>query len=82
MKRMSSQQSIEKTAAVIVFFVLVTIILTASFSPADAKSYYHPLIEQTYRFYPDGSAEVEEIRSFQFDGSFSWAFLLCETRGD
>ena len=81
MKRMSSQQSIEKTAAVMVFFVLITILLTASFSPAGANSYYHPLIEQTYRFNPDGSADVEEIRSFSFDGSFSWAFLMRETRG-
>ena len=40
------------------------------------------MIEQTYRFNPDGSAEVEEIRSFRFDGSFSWSFLLRETRGD
>ena len=71
MKRMPSKQLIEKTIAVAVFFVLVTIILTAGYSPAGAKSYYHPLIEQTYRFYPDGIADVEEIRTHtKLSGSY------------
>jgi uncharacterized membrane protein len=77
---MSLLQAIRKAAAIVFFMFLV--ILAAGFDQAYAKSYYHPVIEQTYRLLPDGSAEVEEIRSFSFDGSFSWAFLLRETWGD
>jgi uncharacterized membrane protein len=82
MKRMSLLHTIKKTSAVLVFIAFVSIVLAAGFGSADAKSYYHPMIEQTYRLNSDGSADVEEIRSFQFEGSFSWAFLLRETRGD
>jgi len=82
MKWMSSRYAIKNTSGIICFFLLVLLILTTGYSTAGAKSYYHPLIEQTYRFHPDGSAEVEEIRSFRFDGSYSWAFLFRETRGD
>jgi uncharacterized membrane protein len=62
--------------------MLVSITLAVAAGTAGAKSYYHPVIEQIYRFNPDGSADVEEIRTFQFDGSFSWAFLFRETRGE
>jgi uncharacterized membrane protein len=77
---MSLLQAIGKAAVIVSCVFLV--ILAADFDQAYAKSYYHPIIEQTYRLHPDGSAEVEEIRSFAFDGSFSWAFLLRETWGD
>ena len=82
MKRISERQTIANTSGILVFIILFSMVLIACFSTAGAKSYYHPLIEQTYRFNPDGSADVEEIRSFRFDGSFSWSFLLRETRGD
>jgi uncharacterized membrane protein len=49
--------------------------------PAWAKSYDHPLIEQTYRLLPNGDAEVEEIRTFRFDGSFTWATITRSTSG-
>jgi uncharacterized membrane protein len=48
---------------------------------AEAKSYDHPLIEQTYRFRANGDADVEEIRTFRFDGDFTWAQVVRETRG-
>lgn len=80
MKRMSLLQAIGKAA--VITFCLFHAILAADFDNANAKSYFHPIIEQTYWLNPDGSADVEEIRSFSFDGSFSWAFLLRETRGD
>jgi uncharacterized membrane protein len=82
MSRMSWQRSTAKKSAIIVFFVLVSMVLGGGFNTVGAKSYYHPIIEQTYRLNPDGSADVEEIRTFRFDGSFSWAFLLRETRGE
>jgi uncharacterized membrane protein len=46
------------------------------------KKYDHPLIEQTYRLLPDGTAEVEEIRTFRFRGTFSFAFIERELQGD
>jgi uncharacterized membrane protein len=82
MKQMSCRRSISSIPTTIVFFILVSMTLTAGFSTAGAKSYYHPVIEQIYRLNPDGSANVEEIRTFRFDGSFSWAFLFRETRGE
>ena len=48
----------------------------------DDKSYRHPVIDISIRLLPDGSAEVEEIRSFRFHGSFSHAFIERETEGD
>lgn len=50
-------------------------------SAAAAKEYDHPLITQTYRLLANGDAEVEEIRTFRFSGSFSWANLKRSTRG-
>jgi uncharacterized membrane protein len=82
MKRISPRHPIKKMSAVLAFFASAAIALAVGFGPAYAKSYYHPMIEQTYRLHPDGSADVEEIRSFRFEGSFSWAFLLRETRSD
>jgi uncharacterized membrane protein len=49
---------------------------------AQAKSYDHPRIEQTIRLLPNGDAEVEDVRTYRFDGSYSWADLhLKETSG-
>ena len=82
MKKMTRRLFTVNTLSFIAVIVAVAVMLSALCGSAGAKSYYHPLIEQTYRFNPDGSADVEEIRSFRFDGSFSWAFLLRGTRGD
>jgi len=49
--------------------------------PAWAKSYDHPLIEQTFRLLPNGDADVQEIRTFRFDGSFSFATITRSTQG-
>ncbi|MGH2349778.1 MAG: DUF2207 family protein [bacterium] len=46
-----------------------------------AKSYDHPLVDITFRLQGDGTADVTEIRSFRFDGSFSEAFFRKDTRG-
>lgn len=48
-------------------------------SLAAAKSYDHPLVEQTFRLLPEGGAEVEDIRTYRFDGDFSWADLRIKT---
>ena len=63
-------------------FVLVFLLITAA-PPVNAdKSYTHPSIDFEITFLPDGSAEIEETRAFRFDGSFSWAFIEKDTRGD
>jgi len=59
----------------------IVLLLIAGPGTTWAKSYDHPLIEQTYRFQPNGDAEVEEIRTFRFDGDFSWAQMIRQTRG-
>lgn len=60
----------------------LTIVLSLlSGSPAWAKTYDHPSIEQTFRLLPNGDAQVDEIRTFRFEGSFSWAELRREVTG-
>jgi len=46
-----------------------------------AKSYDHPLIEQTFQLLSDGDALVDDLRTFRFEGSFSWAELRLRTTG-
>lgn len=58
--------------------------LTAATVPvaeAWAKSYDHPTIDVTFRLLPEGTAEVEEVRAFRFEGSFSWAEIRRRTTG-
>jgi uncharacterized membrane protein len=59
--------------------VLAAVLLCPS--TVAAKSYDHPLVEQTFRLLPDGGAEVEDVRTYRFDGSFSWADLHLKTGG-
>jgi len=61
--------------------VLLVGILALIAPLAWAKSYDHPLIEQTFRLLPNGEADVEEIRTFRFDGEFSWATITRSARG-
>ncbi|MFC1476233.1 DUF2207 family protein, partial [Candidatus Zixiibacteriota bacterium] len=72
------RRNLETIFAVAVALALVLLVGVG----AAAKSYDHPLIEQVYTFLPNGDAEVEEIRTFHFDGSFSWAQILRETKGE
>lgn len=46
-----------------------------------AKSYDHPTIEVSFRLLRDGDAEVEEVRTFRFQGSFTWAEIRRSTTG-
>ncbi|MDQ7842583.1 MAG: DUF2207 domain-containing protein [Armatimonadota bacterium] len=59
----------------------LALLLVLAASAAWAKSYDHPLIEQTFRLRPNGDAEVEEVRTFRFDGTFSWASITRDISG-
>lgn len=59
---------------------LLIIAALPSTSRAD-KSYYYPDISMRISFTPDGAADVEEVRTYRFDGSFSWAYIKKETTG-
>ncbi|HEY3247385.1 MAG TPA: DUF2207 domain-containing protein [bacterium] len=61
--------------------VVVLLLLAILSTPVWAKSYDHPLIDITFRLLPNGTADVREIRSFRFNGEFSWADLHKDTRG-
>lgn len=61
------------------WFRLFVILLLAV--TAQAKHYTHPKIEQDIQLLADGSAIVQEIRAFEFTGSFSRAFVDREPRG-
>jgi uncharacterized membrane protein len=62
---------------------LVAAGLVALLAPAvaAAKSYDHPLIEQVFRLQANGDALVEDVRTFRFDGAFSWADLRIKGTG-
>lgn len=77
-KRYASREWLIVLAGLI---VAVAILCTPVDASAD-KKYDHPLIEQTYRLLPDGSADVEEIRTFRFKGTFSFALIERELRGN
>ncbi len=62
--------------------ILAVAVLCAPAGVSADKKYDHPLIEQTYRLLPDGTAEVEEIRTFRFTGTFSFAFIERNLHGD
>ncbi len=55
------------------WFLAIIILLWAV--SAEAKHYSHPRIEQTIALQPDGSAVVEEIRTFDFSGQFGRAYV-------
>lgn len=57
------------------------LVLLLACGTAWAKSYDHPRIEQTFRLLPNGDALVDDLRTFRFDGSFSWAELRLRTTG-
>ncbi len=48
---------------------------------ASAKSFSFSSIEQDIYFQPNGSVRVVDTRSYDFNGSFSKAFLTVDTRG-
>lgn len=62
-------------------FLIAMVLLVAAASPVWAKGYDHPLIEQTFRLLPTGDADVQEIRTFRFEGAFSWATITRSTVG-
>jgi uncharacterized membrane protein len=49
--------------------------------PASAASYDHPEIVQTIHLLANGDASVDELRTFRFAGSFTWAEIERSTRG-
>lgn len=61
--------------------VVALLAVLAAGGAAWAKTYDHPSIEQTFRLLPNGDAEVEDLRTFRFDGAFSWAELRLKVTG-
>lgn len=61
------------------FLLVLWLVLLPSWG--EAKSYFHPVIEQVFTFEENGDALVEEKRSFSFEGSFSWARLSILRKG-
>ncbi len=46
-----------------------------------AKSYFYPEIKTNIYFASDGSARVLQERTYNFNGSFSWAFIDLKKQG-
>ncbi len=62
--------------------ILAVAVLCAPAAVSADKKYDYPFIEQTYRLLADGAAEVEEIRTFRFKGTFSFAYIERGLRGN
>jgi uncharacterized membrane protein len=45
------------------------------------KSYFYPQIKTDIYFTSDGNARVRQERTYQFDGSYSWAFVDLKKQG-
>lgn len=45
------------------------------------KSYFYPQIKTKVNFTTDGNAQVQQERTYQFDGSFSWAYVELKKQG-
>ncbi len=56
--------------------------LTIPAMAAPAKNYYFPDVKIEIRIAADGSFTVEEERTFQFQGRFSWGSMWLPTRYD
>jgi len=45
------------------------------------KSYFYLQIKTKVNFTPDGNAHIQQERTYQFDGDFSWAFIDLKKQG-
>ncbi len=61
--------------------ILLGLLILLLAPAAWAKTYDHPLIEQTFQLLPDGDALVDDVRTFRFEGPFSWAELRLRVTG-
>jgi len=61
--------------------ILLGLLILLLAPAAWAKTYDHPLIEQTFQLLPDGDAVVDDVRTFRFEGPFSWAELRLRVTG-
>lgn len=58
-----------------IFLTLLIFLFASLFfgSEVYAKDYYFPEVRAQYQINKDGSIDVKELRTYSFDGSFSWA---------
>ncbi len=64
----------------IVILLLALAILSAFPAQGKAKNYYFPEVRVDIAIEPDGSFTVDEFRTYEFEGSFSWASLWIPLR--
>ncbi len=60
------------------FLIFIVFLFTAFFvlpKNSFAKDYYFPKVSGTYNINADGSVDVVEMRTYNFDGSFSYAYI-------
>ena len=57
------------------------LLLLALVGSAAAKSYYYPEIQTQVFLDPDGNARVVQQRTYEFNGSFSWADIDLKKQG-
>lgn len=77
----SSNQNLKKLKSKVIFFV-VTLLFFTLFPPvALAKDYSIKSADFTVQINKNGSATVTEKRTYDFDGSYSWADEWINTKG-
>jgi len=60
-----------------IIFVFIIFLPIIAFS----KSYFYPEIKTEISFASNGNAHIRQERTYQFDGSYSWAFVNLKKRG-
>ncbi len=62
-------------------YLLILVILLLLIPITFSKSYHYDSILMNLDFYENGTALVEQTRDYNFDGSFSWAFIDFKKAG-
>ncbi|MDP2914613.1 MAG: DUF2207 domain-containing protein [Candidatus Aminicenantes bacterium] len=63
-----------------VLVLLIAFSLCASISAAETKNFYFPHVRIDIQISPEGSFTVDEYRTYEFQGRFSWASLWIPLR--
>jgi len=65
----------------LIISLLFFLFFFSSVSYVSAKDYYFPKVVVTININEDGSFDIEELRTYKFDGSFHWATYTLDKSG-
>lgn len=72
---MKKRMSIKSIAQAFAFFIVFCLLFNSHQAQAEPKDYYFPEVRIEVNIAKDGSFTFDEYRTYDFQGSFSWATL-------